>query len=81
VLNLFPIPGVGYVHVAIGPLDDRRVGELAGLGFEGEEVVPFIAGGAYSQVQRGASLLSVIVDEKNPAIFEADRVDTAVGIG
>jgi hypothetical protein len=81
VLNLFTIPGVGYVYAAIGPLDDGRVGEFAGLGFEGEKVVPFIAGGAYSQIQRSASLLSVIVDQEDPAIFEPDGVDTAIGIG
>ena len=62
-------PGVGDVDLAVGGLDDGRIGVFAGICFELSEGFPVFAVLGDRDVDRGATSGGVIVDQEMPSIL------------
>jgi len=81
VFDPLAFPGVGDVHLAVGCLDDGRVGVFARIGFELGEGFPVFAVLGDGDVDGGTAPGGVIVYEEMSSILECDSVCSGAWVG
>src|SRR5690348_6970238 len=81
VLDGLPLPGIGHVEIAVGPLDDGRIGILSHGIFESSEDTKVLAIGADGEVKRRPAYCGVVEDHHDSAVFEPYCIYAGVVVG